>query len=231
MAAAIDGRKCVVHLTGKAVVALDPASGQALWRHSFATADGFGDDLRRSGVAATPVVVGNRVVFSHHVKFGPTFGACVEVSGGKTKLLWKSRELADQWHGCTLWKGRLYGHSRNGRSLACLDPGTGEVKWTARRVGDARVGGVFLIADGKIILWNRGVVTLAEISDSGCKLLASAKVSTDAALQGFTVPVLCDGRLYLRTTALPDWRSAGGGELICLDLRTSQTPRRSLAMN
>lgn len=216
----VDGRRCVVRLTGTSVVGVRPTDGQTLWTYAFRAAAGL-EPHRLSGVAATCVLAGSKVVFMHHVKDGVTLSGCIEVRGGAAKLLWTSRRLADQWHGCTLWRGRLFGNSRWGGAgvLYCVDPADGKVAWSARRFGDVRAGGVFTIADGKLIQWRRGQVAVVDLSQDGGKLLAAAQVASERGLCGFTVPVLAGGRLYLRATTLPRRGQAGRSTLTCLDLR------------
>ena len=216
----IDGRRCVVRLTGRSVVGVGPADGKTLWTYEFRAEEGF-EPHRQSGVAATPVLWGDRVVFHHHIKGGETVSGCIEVREGRARLVWTNRRFADQWRGGTAWRGRIFGHSAWGGAgrLHCVDLATGETLWSARRFGEADAGGSFLLADGKLIHWHGGVVSVVAVSDEGPRLLASAKVCEGRGLFDVTPPVLSAGLLYLRATALPQLARPGHSTLYCLDLR------------
>jgi len=220
VAGRIDGKRCVVRLTGVSVIGLAPASGRTLWKYVFREEDGLAPH-RLSGVAATPVLWGDRVVFHHHIKGRVSLSACIEVRKGKAKLVWMSRRLADQWRGGTAWKGLIYGNSAWGGAgrLHCVDLATGQTEWSTRRLGKERAGGVFLLADGKIIHWHRGVLSVAALSAEGCELLASARIWPEGGLFDVTPPVLAGGLLYLRATTLRAFSRPPTSTLLCLDLR------------
>src|SRR5262249_29884784 len=92
------------------------------------------------------------------------------------------------------------------RDLTCLELKTGKVLW--RRRGFQK-GSLIRVDDRLVILGERGNLALAACDAAGDRELARAKPFQ---ARGWTMPVLADGRLYLRDQ----------GEVVCLDVRKSK---------
>ena len=99
--------------------------------------------------------------------------------------------------------------------LRCYNLATGELKWSAKGVEAApREAGQkrwisanpFTIAGGRMISYVRGDLVVTGLSPSGPRALAAVDIGERGE---WTVPVLANGRLYLRSS---------GGNLMCLDV-------------
>ena len=218
----IDGKRCLVYLTGLAVVGLNPTDGKTLWKYDFVKTGV--PKAERGAVAVSAVVDGNRVFFPFHPDHGRGFSGCIEINDGKPKLLWKSMKLAHWWFNPVKWNGHVIaldqGPAAQGTkagALYCYDLATGKLKWSTYDIGGksrntVTKGAKLMIADGKLIVLNNyGGLTVASISEKGLTSLGSFKAIRR---QGgiWTVPVLANGRLYCRS---------GRGRLYCYDLRKS----------
>lgn len=218
--ASIEGRPCIVWLPGPSIVGLNPENGETIWKHNIPEENG-----KVGCAAASPVIMGNRVVAQYHPPHARGYTFCLEIKGGEANKVWESRNLANWYLSCVGYDGCLYGVDQSPRgnrdrkvgSLQCYDVATGKLHWSVYGFGQDGRGpvrqtrqlaptGAFMIADGKMISWANELV-VAELSAKGHKVLCSAKLP----YRGYrTMPVLSDGRLYLR---------AKDGNLLCLDLR------------
>ncbi len=216
----IDGKPCLVYLPGLSVVGLNPATGETQWKYDF-TKEKV-EMAERGAVAASPVVLGNRVFFPFHPDHNRGFSACIEIKDGQPKLLWKSMQLAHWWFSPVLWKGCVIaldqGPATEGNkagALYCYNMASGELKWSTYDIGGQSrdtitKGAKLLIAGGKLIVLNdSGSLMVAELDEDGPTLLAKTKVFRRAG-RNWTVPVLAGRRLYCR----------GGreGDLVCFDV-------------
>ena len=137
--------------------------------------------------------------------------ALIDISGPAAKLVWENNKKPMASHFCSpvYIDGNIYGIDGNtgGGKLQCLDPKTGDIKWS-------QGGGfeTFCAAAGKIIaLDGRGDLIVAEAVPTGYKELARASVlNNDRNIKKWTAPVLANGLIYCRD---------GDGELVCVDVR------------
>ncbi|MEE8452495.1 MAG: PQQ-binding-like beta-propeller repeat protein, partial [Thermoguttaceae bacterium] len=223
VACTIDGTACVVWLSCLSVVGIAPNDGKTLWRYELAPPEyPLGRDDHRGTVATTPIVVGNRIFAQYHPPYMRGFSYCLEVSGGKPKVLYKLPDLAAWYHSCIFYDGCVYGvdqpigkPSEGVGILQCYDLQSGRMQWSTDTFdveSDAgeptrlKASDTFMIANGKMISWGRELV-VAEVNSRGYKVLAVADLGHSA---HWTVPVLCDGKIYCRTSR---------GKLLCLDVR------------
>ncbi len=225
VACTIEGRRCVVWLTGLRAVGLAIDDGKTLWQYEMAPPEfPLGRSDHRGTVAATPVISGNKIVGQHHPPHMRGFTYCLEIRGGQPKLLWKAPDLATWYHSCVLYDGLVYGVDETpGRPrpeaapLQCYEFDTGKMLWSAYPFDAGTTAGerparpkpwaspTFMIADGKMILWGRELV-VAKVSADGYEILSKVNLGQSGR---WAVPVLSGGRLYCRT---------GKGDLICLDV-------------
>jgi hypothetical protein len=135
--------------------------------------------------------------------------ALLQLSGGKLRKIYENRSMRNHMATCVLYDGMLLGfdgnsHSRRTVNLVGMDHRTGEVRFKHGGLGC----GTLLVSDCKVIaLGDEGELQISEITPQGLREISRAQV-----LDGrcWTVPVLCQGRLYCRNAA---------GDVICLDLR------------
>ena len=225
VACTLEGRRCIVWLTGLRAVGLSINNGKTLWQYELAPPEyPLGRDGQRGTVAATPVISGNRIVAQYHPPHMRGFTFCLEIRDGKPKPLWKAPDLATWYHSCILHDGLVYGvDEAPGRPrpdvapLQCYDLETGRLQWSvypfdAGGTTDKRparpkkwASPTFMMADGKMILWGRELV-VAKVSADGYEILSKAALGQSGR---WAVPVLAGGRIYCRTR---------NGDLICLDV-------------
>jgi outer membrane protein assembly factor BamB len=191
-----NGKEAVAIFAGKAVVALDRASGREFWRQPWKT----NYDIN----SADPILSGNRVFLSSGYGAG---GGLFEINQGVSKEVWRNKHMRNQINSCVLIGGHLYGISGQDGSLsnlACEDLATGELKWSAKAAGFGSV----TAADGKlIVLSDKGELMVAPASPAGFNPVARAQVLNGKC---WTTPVLANGRIYCRNAA---------GSVVCLDVR------------
>ncbi|MCX7826842.1 MAG: PQQ-like beta-propeller repeat protein [Verrucomicrobiae bacterium] len=198
----IDGKRAIAVLSADSVVAVELKTGRELWRHAWHTS--------RAVNAADPVFAGERFFVS-------TSDGCalLELRGGKPEIVWKSaKAMRNYFNPSVLLNGHLYGingTTHRPTTLTCLELATGAVKWSEPGFGS----GALMAADGKLILLDKGDLSIIEATSAAYKLLARATILPGKC---WTVPVLAHGRLYARNAA---------GDVVCVELgRTSQETRR-----
>ncbi|MBI3269043.1 MAG: PQQ-binding-like beta-propeller repeat protein [Planctomycetes bacterium] len=179
-----------------ALLALNPANGQVLWQFPWKTS--FGANV------ADPVVVGDKVFISSGYGTGC---ALLKHGEGNPEALWQNKELKAHFANCVYVQNHLFGLDGNvgeaGSSLRCLDPATGQVKWSQPGLS----GSLCATEDRLLVLTLDGELVLVEASPKGYHELGRAHVLGGRA---WSLPVLCGGRVFCRNVE---------GELICLDLR------------
>jgi len=221
VAGMIDGKPCVVYHGALAMLGVSPADGTTLWRFDFK--DPPFPKPEDASIASTPIIWNGRIFASYRVcdDKAPGRSFCLEVSGGQAKIAWETGELRTAWHSCAAFDGFVYGMDESPTPIArkmglrCYNLATGELKWSAKGVEAApREAGrqrwisanPFTIAGGRMISYVRGDLVVTGLSPSGPRALAAVDIGERGE---WTVPVLANGRLYLRSS---------GGNLICLDV-------------
>ena len=203
----VGNRTGIVHLARGQAVGLAAGDGKELWHYPWPVC-----------ALMTPLVHGDRVYVSG-VQEGVRLGTVLELGQNPPKPVWSSKETISYFQSSVLVDGHLFGTHAPGYEatktrLRCVAFDTGKVTWEHPEKG---LGHATLIAaDHKlIILSQEGVLMVAEASPHGFKKLASAKVldHTCYNCECYTCPTLSHGRIYCRS---------GGGELVCLDVRTGQ---------
>jgi outer membrane protein assembly factor BamB len=175
-----EGTPQIVYFTGQAAVGVAPADGRLLWRIPWQT------DPPIHG--ATPIYADGQVFISSN--YGTGAAVLRLKKEGNPDLVWKSRAMQNQYATSVLYQGHFYGFS--GFRLKCVEFATGQPRWDK----SSQTKGSLIIAEGNlIILGERGDLILAEATPNGyveksrCKPLDGVCCS---------VPVLADGRLFLR---------------------------------
>lgn len=185
-------------LSGKALYAVDAATGRELWSHRWIT---------RYGVnAADPLVADDAVWLSSGYAKGSAL-LRVGAGGDSVEEFFRTRELRSQMSPGVLLDGHVYavdGDAGDECALKCLDLATGQVRWAQEGLGSAT-----LIAVGRqlLVLSDAGELLTAPAAPEGFKPQSRAQVLTGKC---WTPPAYADGRLYCRNAA---------GEVVCLSLR------------
>ena len=185
MVAEAGGVRHYVLLTGEGAVGVRASDGALLWRY-----DGVSN---RTANVATPIVHDNHVFVSSDYGTGGALLQLIPVGGGvRVEEVYFSREMRNHYSSSVLIDGYLYGYSS--RVLTAMNFKTGEVAWKDRAVGKGHV----ITAEGKLYLWSEdGVAGLAEATPSGYREISRFSVP-HGDLHTWTLPVIANGRLYLR---------------------------------
>lgn len=199
----IDGVRQLLVFTGQAIVGLTPEEGRELWRHPWRT--------KHDVNAATPIVKDDTVFITSGYNHGCALLA-IDKDDPTTpaKVVWESRGIRGQFSTPVLIDGHLYGFDE--KILTCVEYATGRQIWKQRRHGETLFGkGSLLYADGLFyILTEQGAtVMLARLSPEPDGLEVVSQVEGLVGPKCWTMPVIANGRLYLRDEA----------KMICLDVK------------
>jgi len=190
--ATIHGVKQVLFLLKSGVVAVEPATGKALWSFPL---------TYRTATACSPVVDGDIVFCTAGYDVGGA--ACqVKKSGDKftAEELWRVRnnDLGSLWSTPVVKDGYLYGMISYKKfadgPLKCVDLKTGAIKWQEPGFG---AGNVVLSGKNLVALTDDGQVVFVEANPEKYKEIGRVK-----AIEGkcWSTPALSDGRVYVRST-------------------------------
>jgi outer membrane protein assembly factor BamB len=193
--AELAGRRTAILLKAGALVGYDAVRGGELWRFEWKTAYKVN--------AATPLVVGERVIISSAYNHG---AAAVRIAGGKAVQAWFTKALGAHFNSPVHLGGHVYGIDgevgKKRSALVCLNEASGDEVWRARDVNN---GSVVLVGDKLIALTETGELILAEASQKGYKELGRKKVLADRC---WVQPTVAHGKIYCRNNV---------GELVALD--------------
>lgn len=182
------GTRCVAVFKGEALVGLNAASGQELWRYKWRT--------NYEVNAATPIVFGDKIFITSGYSTGC---ALLQLSPGKATELWRNKNLRSQLASPVLVQGHIYGI--DGSELRCLDLGNGEMKWK-QNIG----GGTVIAVGGQLLALNeKGELIVAEASPASYREIARARVIPG---HSWVAPAVADGKIYCKSNE---------GSLVCLE--------------
>lgn len=184
IAVTVGGVRQVLFFTARNLLGVAPADGTILWRIPWKTSYGVN--------AAAPVFIApNRFfVSSGYDVGGAVYEIKVDGDSVAVEVVWKNREMKNQFSSSILLDGHLYGF--DDKTLKCIDATTGERRWSERGLGH----GSLTYADGHlIVLGDRGTLALVEAKPDAYREKSRTKVF---ASKTWTVPTFVGGRLYLR---------------------------------
>ena len=201
LAITVGGMRQIVFFTAEGPVAVTPAEGRLLWRHTWHTSY----DVN----AATPVFVAPDRIF---ISSGYDKGAAllrIKAGGAGVEQVWQSRVMKNHMATSVLHQGHLYGFDAG--TLKCIEAASGESAWRKRGLGK----GSLILADGHLfVLGEGGDLALVEATPVEYREKGRVEVFKSKC---WTAPSLSGGKLYLR-----DER-----EIVCLDVRVeAPTPGR-----
>ncbi|TWT68010.1 PQQ-binding-like beta-propeller repeat protein [Crateriforma conspicua] len=153
--ATIDGTEQVVQWNHQSLVGVRLTDGQPLWSYPFPH---VGSDQNMP----TPTIIGSTIFLSGENR--GAHGLSIEHDGEfwSAKSVWHQDDVALNMSSAIAYEGNVYGFSQYDRGrLFCLDPASGEVRWT----GPPRTGDnvMLLAADSHIVaLLDTGKLVIAE---------------------------------------------------------------------
>lgn len=200
MSTTYDGKTILVFQTERGVVGLEPASGKELFRVALK------DLLNES--STTPVRVGD-LIFASSVTFG-SIG--IKVTPGDDKWeasqAWKNSKVTCYFGTPVVSGDMLYAVTgqitRPTAALQCIDPKTGQSKWTKAGVGKYHAT-LYPTKDKLLMLEEKGDLVLIDPSTDGYKELCRAKLCG----QTWAHPAYAQGMIFVRDA----------GELVAVKLK------------
>ncbi|MDY7092425.1 MAG: PQQ-binding-like beta-propeller repeat protein [Acidobacteriota bacterium] len=179
------GRRQAVFFTASQLLAVDPATGEQLWRRPWKTSY----DVN----AATPIFLPpNRLLVSSGYDTGAALLEIVAGEGGslETREVWSSRRLKNQFSSSVVVGDRIYGFDNS--ILKAVDLNTGEDVWRQRGF---QHGSLLATKNHLVVLGENCRLALVEINPDEYREISSVDVLGDKC---WTMPTLVDGRLFLR---------------------------------
>jgi outer membrane protein assembly factor BamB len=194
IAATINGRRQILFFTHDGLVSVAPKDGALFWRFPW--------DTRFGANVATPIVVSHYAFISSNYDKGcALLDVLMSTGSWQVRPVYEHNRMRNHFSTSVYYKEHLYGF--DDATLVCMNFRTGKILWKKK---DFKKGSL-LVADGKlIILGESGTLALAEATPDGYQELASFPFSTKKC---WTVPVLANGRLYVRDEE----------KIVCYDLR------------
>ena len=174
---------------GTGLSSLNASDGKHLWTAPWATEYGVN--------ATTPIVYDDLIFHTSGYKKGCE---ALKVTDNGYTVLWKSNVIEAQHSDPILIGGYLYGYSgessRNDGQFKCVELTTGKEMWSTNEIGQ----GTATYADGHIICMDiKGNLFLVKPDPS--KFIKAGEIKKaikDVKNPAWTVPVIANGKLYLR---------------------------------
>lgn len=184
VSATLAGQRQILFFTASRLVSVDPQTGAAVWEYPWPS------DQQCN--IATPIVAKDYVFISSG--HGPGCAVLKVEKSGETwqaVLVYQHRRMRNHFSTCVRHQDHLYGFDHG--ILTCMDFRTGKILWKERGFDK---GTVLLVNDQLLIYGENGVVALADANSAKYQERARFTFSTRRA--GWSVPVVANGRLYLR---------------------------------
>lgn len=192
IAATVHGVRQVIFFVQSGLVAVEPASGNELWRTEFPY---------KVSTAASPVVSGDVVYCSAGYGVGAAAWR-LKTDGGALvpELLWRtSNKNVNHWSTPVAKDGHLYGlfsfKEYGDGPLACIDLGTGEQVWEQEGFGP---GNLIRAGDALVVLSDAGELVLVDATPEAYRERARAEVLSGKC---WSTPAFDGAALFLRSTS------------------------------
>jgi len=185
----IDNEMKLLVYQGTGLSCLNLSDGKVLWTAPWPT---------EYNVNATTPIVSNDVIF--HTSGYKTGCQAIKVTNNGYTVLWKNNVMEAQHSDPLLIDGYLYGYSgessRMNGQFKCIELATGKEMWSTGEIGQ----GTTTFADGHLICLDiKGNVYLVKPDPSAFKKVGEIKSAVkDVKNPAWTVPVIANGKLYLR---------------------------------
>jgi outer membrane protein assembly factor BamB len=192
IATTVAGVPQIIFFAQSGLVAVDPATGEELWRYAFSYS---------TSTAASPVVGADVVYCSAAYNRG---AAAVRITDSGNALaveqLWRLQitAVANHWATPVYRDGHLYGHyGQSTLDFKCIDLATGDEPWLPPHRGFG-YGSVLLVDDTLLVLGDDGELALVEPDPTAYREIARHRALTGKC---WNVPAISNGRIYVRSTS------------------------------
>lgn len=185
----------VVFGSARSYVCVRIKDGHELWRQRWLTTFGCN--------AADPIVFGEHVFLSSGYNRG---SALLKPDGDGINMVWKHKDFQNQISTSVLINRHVYGIHGDvdaGAQLRCIDPKSGEVKWSDDSFHPTAISAA---QDHLIIVCDDGDLVIGKAQSTGFDTRLKHNVLSGKC---WTAPVLSSGRLLVRSV---------DGELVCLEM-------------
>jgi outer membrane protein assembly factor BamB len=190
----VEGTPQLIVFAGDAVIAMNPADGRTIWRHTWQTSY----DVN----ASTPIYRDGRLFITSEYRHGC---AQLRVTPTGAAVVWENKNIEGKVQGAILDGDYLYANSAG--AIVCVSWADGSLKW---RADDAKLrlgnGALIRAGDKLLAMSERGKLSLIRATPEGYALLGQGQAVDGKEV--WAAPVLHGGRVYAK----------GGQELVCLDL-------------
>lgn len=182
----MEDQSCLLVYHGQGLSCIEPEEGRELWRVPW--------EFEMN--ASTPAVVDN-TVFITSFQMGCQ---AIEVSRDQYNILWKNEAISAHHSDPVIIDGYIYGYSgfsgRNKGDFKCLELETGKEMWSTREMGQ----GTTTYVNGHLICMDVDGNLFLVQPDPQAFLMKGRieKALEQVKYQSWTVPVVANGRLYLR---------------------------------
>jgi outer membrane protein assembly factor BamB len=218
----INNEKCILTCLNRHLVALRASDGKKIWSYEHTHGD-FAE-----GTSTAPLITsGNNLLYTPTSAFGRLQLLTGDLASADPKIrsVWEKTDLNLHMTSLpmTIYRGSVYGFNivamdpnewKFKFNLMCMDEQSGKTQWTGE---EWTAPGSMIAADGLLFVRNFKTLRLLEANPKQYVELgkienmhnAVSKAFSGPALIDYVMPVLSNGRLFVR---LP-------GELLCLDVK------------
>ena len=191
------GLRQIVTAMSESIVGVRASDGKLLWR--------FPHKVYADENITTPLFQDGFLLVSGCVKKGTT-SLKLNVSGDNcsVKVQWHNPKLDNKQGSIVLVNNRIYGYAEFGRPTpwTCIDFKTGRNIFRSAPVKSSYKykNGCLTYADGMFYLYSDdGNMALAKASDKGFEVTGRLKIKNPGKRPTWAHPVVCGGRLYIRS--------------------------------
>ena len=187
------GVRQIIFFTQTGLVAVQPETGQVLWRQKFPY---------NVSTAASPVVCGEDIVYCT-AGYGSGSGAFKITRSGdsfSSTEMWHKHgnKIVNQWSTPVYKDGYLYGlygfKEFNTEPLKCIDVQTGQEKWARAGFGQGQV----IMVDGNLLVQgDQGPLVLVRATPDGYHEIARCQPLNGS--KCWTEPAVANGHLFVRS--------------------------------
>jgi outer membrane protein assembly factor BamB len=178
--------RLLLTMTGESLVGLNADTGDYLWKTPHTTRHDINPN--------TPLYhKGYIYTVSGYGSGGQLFK--LSPDGKKINLVWKQKKLDSQMGAAMLVDGYIYGSGHRNRGWHCLDWKTGNVRFTAKEVGNK---GNIIFSNGLLYCYGEnGEVALIKPNPGKFEVISSFEIEVGSGPH-WSHPVIKNGRLYIR---------------------------------
>ncbi len=190
--ATVNGQPQIIVYGGDYLTSHDPTDGRQLWRHLYSTSREHMDRL-----IPTPTV-GDGRLFCSYPRGTKTFAVDLDkAAAGQPPLLWTYDQPGPDVSCPLLYAGSLYVINDKQKSLTCLDPATGQARWTGQLDKSSQYYASITAGDGKLYMVNRkGTVTVVAANPNAFEIISTHDFGQNPVDSSISI---ANGKLYLRT--------------------------------